>query len=356
MLAFSLLALGCTPQTPDPSRLRVDPQPLAEGLREAVRADDPAAWQQWLDPQSGQAVDNTRLFDNLTMLQVSAIEPTGRQRSVAAGSATVEMTVTWTVPGWQGERTTPLWWLVTGAGSELLLLGPAPDDGAWTAPLWVRQPVVAATDGQVAVLAADDPGPWLAAAAEIPDTDGPMLITVAANSDLFAQFTGRDQVAAVTLPTDDGLQIVVNPGQTRQLSALGRGVLISHEAVHVATDSPHTGAPLWAEEGYAEFVAQLQWPQARTEMDRSLAQTLRTAEASSLSGLPGDVDFSGAAAGAAYGRALLAWRVIGEPDAEQVYRRISQGEPGDTALSAVGLTESELADRVDTAAAELADD
>jgi hypothetical protein len=55
---------------------------------------------------------------------------------------------------------------------------------------------------------------------------------------------------------------MINPAAADQQSALGSAVLLTHEAVHVATNSPNSRAPDWLVEGFADHVAYRGYPRA----------------------------------------------------------------------------------------------
>jgi len=64
-------------------------------------------------------------------------------------------------------------------------------------------------------------------------------------------------IAAVTRragAADGATRIVVNP-KAAQLSSTALKAVLEHEMVHVATSSPDSPAPVWAEEGLAEWVS-----------------------------------------------------------------------------------------------------
>jgi hypothetical protein len=84
---------------------------------------------------------------------------------------------------------------------------------------------------------------------------------------------------------------MINPAQSDQQSALGSAVLLAHEAVHVATDSPNSAAPDWLVEGFADHVAYRGYPGAvRPAADLLLADVVRNGPPQAL---PEDKDFRG---------------------------------------------------------------
>ena len=78
---------------------------------------------------------------------------------------------------------------------------------------------------------------------------------------------GYASIAAVTHQagiTGGGIRIVVNPKAARLSSSALQAVLV-HEMVHVATRSPESPVPIWAEEGLAEWVSMQAQPGLRSE-------------------------------------------------------------------------------------------
>jgi hypothetical protein len=105
--------------------------------------------------------------------------------------------------------------------------------------------------------------------------------------------SGTDsQLSAVSWPdgtTDDPpIRIMINPdGQPR---ALATAIVLAHETVHVATRSPASRAPSWLVEGYADYIAYLNYPQAvQSAASDLLADVKRHGPPATL---PGEDDFS----------------------------------------------------------------
>ena len=92
--------------------------------------------------------------------------------------------------------------------------------------------------------------------------------------------TSYGQVAAAAWPmgTDTStapIHVVVNPEATARLSELGRDVLLTHEAVHVATRSPGSPAPTWLVEGYADRIAYRAHPTADAPARKAVRDAVR---------------------------------------------------------------------------------
>ncbi|MFC8719487.1 hypothetical protein [Kitasatospora sp. NPDC057198] len=124
-------------------------------------------------------------------------------------------------------------------------------------------------------------------------------------------------IAAVTLavggapehtPAD---RIVVNPDAYRQLSELGRRVVVTHEATHVATRADtKSWTPLWLSEGVADYTGYLGSGRTARQIAPELAKDVQNGRAPA--GLPDDAAFTAGAAGIAqaYEQAWLACDLI----------------------------------------------
>ena len=68
-------------------------------------------------------------------------------------------------------------------------------------------------------------------------------------------------IAAVTSSTDGStapdapIHVFINPDIYDRLGPTGAQVVMSHEAVHVATEAPNSSMPQWLLEGFADYVA-----------------------------------------------------------------------------------------------------
>jgi len=163
---------------------------------------------------------------------------------------------------------------------------------AWPAPIWAVQPIDILVEGQVTVLApagSTTASDWLSAAesagvavasAGLPSVlrgwNGALVVELPKDSAALAHVLGVATVAdftttgAITWTENTGyspspgdiinqmaaVHIVVNPSTTASLTAAQRVLLLTHEAVHVAT-SNWVIAPgaTWVSEGLAENVA-----------------------------------------------------------------------------------------------------
>jgi hypothetical protein len=106
-------------------------------------------------------------------------------------------------------------------------------------------------------------------------------------------------------------RIMVNPEAYARLSDLGRQVVTTHEAVHVATRADtRPWTPLWLSEGVADWTAYLGTDRTPRQIAPELAHDL--AEGRLPRALPSDADFGTTASGLAqaYELAWLACRLI----------------------------------------------
>lgn len=161
-------------------------------------------------------------------------------------------------------------------------------------------------------------------------------------------------IAAVTTTADGSLapeapvHVFVNPVVFGQLRPTGSQVVMSHEAVHVATEAAtNTTMPLWLLEGFADYVALL-------EVDLPLSTTAgqiidRVRAEGPPAALPGSAEFDTTTThlGATYESAWLACRFLadrgGQAALVRLYQDVRDGASVGVALEReFGLTEQEL--------------
>jgi hypothetical protein len=125
-------------------------------------------------------------------------------------------------------------------------------------------------------------------------------------------------IAAVTTASDGAVlegapvHVFLNPDVFGPLGPVGRQIVLSHEATHVALGATVTQAPLWLSEGIADYVAL-----AGTSLpDGMLAAQIRrlVQKNGAPRSLPGEAEFAGSNAdiGAWYEAAWLAVRLLAE--------------------------------------------
>jgi len=163
-------------------------------------------------------------------------------------------------------------------------------------------------------------------------------------------------IAAVTSTVDGSLapgspvHIFVNPDVFDALRPQGAQVVMSHEAVHVATGAATSNLPLWLLEGFADYVA-------LRDVDLPLATTAgQIARQVRRNGppprLPGAAEFDTTTThlGATYESAWFACRLLartgGEAALVRLYERVDHGASLGPALrSSFGLTVGQLTQR-----------
>ncbi|QWC85661.1 hypothetical protein KLP28_02505 [Nocardioidaceae bacterium] len=192
----------------------------------------------------------------------------------------------------------------------------------------------------------------------LPAWDGPLVIEVPDDTVEVAHVLGEpegayDAVAAVTTTIDGSaspgapVHVVVNPVVLGTLGNRGEQVVMTHEAVHVATDaSTSPELPLWLMEGYAD------WAALRvTDLPDDVAAGAileRVREQGPPGRLPGELEFdpAGEQFGVSYEAAWLAVRLMAErygPAATiAFYEQVDGGAPVAQAFSTLGTTERQF--------------
>ena len=164
---------------------------------------------------------------------------------------------------------------------------------------------------------------------EVPRTAARLRATLAADPGEYAQ------IAAVTTSADGSvtprtpIHVFVNPAVFSGLEPRGSQVVMSHEAVHVATDAANSALPLWLVEGFADYVAlrDVRLPLATTA-GQILGQVKKHGAPRHLPG-PAEFDTTQTHLGASYEAAWLACRLLaqryGQQDLVGYYRDLSKG-------------------------------
>ncbi|MGW4380869.1 hypothetical protein [Kitasatospora sp. NPDC004531] len=169
---------------------------------------------------------------------------------------------------------------------------------------------------------------------------GPLLLELPLTVQQFARrmdvsADAYQGIAAVTLavggapthtPAD---RIVVNPEAYRQLSDLGRRVVVTHEATHVATRADTKSCtPLWLSEGVADYTGYQGTGRTTRQIAPELARDVRAGRMPD--GLPADEAFAAGSAGIAqaYEQSWLACDLIARRYGPQrlvaLYRTVGQ--------------------------------
>ena len=230
------------------------------------------------------------LFTNLTTLRLTGLdfraEPAARpvsadrQPLLGPDARVHRALVTTRRPGEAGSAEHRVWltFVVDGGRAKLAGTFDGPKGTTEPQPLWWLGPVSTAVEGDAAVVAGSGQPTalWAELAARSARSvrsalptgvaegwDGRVSLEVPATERDFVSVLGEPVeqyagIAAVTRPAgsaaDAPLRIVVNP-RARQLASAELAELLRHETVHLATRSPASPAPLWVEEGLAEWVA-----------------------------------------------------------------------------------------------------
>ena len=178
------------------------------------------------------------------------------------------------------------------------------------------------------------------------DWDGGLVIEVPTNAAGVDQALAADEgryanIAAVTASVDgviapeSPVHVFVNPDIFGQLDEQGAQVVMSHEAVHVATDAPTSRTPLWLLEGFADYVALRDVDLPVSTTAAQIAAQVRE------SGLPQDLpddtsfDTDETHLGAAYEAAWIACRVLADRGGEAALLRLYEAAQGGSGLEGV---------------------
>lgn len=162
-----------------------------------------------------------------------------------------------------------------------------------------------------------------------------------------------DNIAATTVAADGSsapdapIHVFVNPQVFGEQKQRGAQIVMTHEAVHIATEAATSAMPLWLVEGFADYVAlrDTDLPDSVTAR-RVIRQVRREGPPAQLPG-PQEFDTGAQHLGAAYEGAWLACRVLvdigDEASLVRFYERVRAGAPVGPALSrSFGLTQREL--------------
>ena len=293
------------------------------------------------------------------------------------GTWTATVATTWRFAGYDrrpasAETTVAL---VTDAdgGTRLGALAVPGADGASASrsPVWLTGPVrVSSSPRALVVLAGPTaPGEGAAYAARarravavtgrvLADDEPRLVVEVPADEAALDAALGAEPgsyaaIAAVTAavdgdPAGSPVHVFLNPAVYDRLRGRGAQVVMSHEAVHVATRAAAAdGVPLWLLEGFADYVALRDVDLPLRTTAGQVAEQVR--DEGLPQALPGPAEFDTGAThlGAAYEAAWLACRVLAERRDEQalvaLYDAVDDGVPVAAALRAgFGWSEADL--------------
>ncbi|MFC0597153.1 hypothetical protein [Streptomyces palmae] len=376
LLAATLTGCGDqSAETPD----RADIQRMLDRRAAAVRDKDAAAFLATVDPGTqGYRAGQRRVFGNLAKVPLRSwsyrLGETGGFRPVAGPghriAARVELryriTGYDTVPVVSSQYLT----LVRRSGHWYV----AADGGRRGAPqqLWDQGTVRVVRGRHSLVLGVGQDPTRLRAIARTADTAVPavagawgeswagrVVVQVPSSLDRMAALLGADSasgyrgIAAVTTGEVGGAgaapadRVIVNPEAYPVLGDLGRQVVMTHEAAHVATRAYTTeSTPLWLSEGFADWVAYRDTGRTPRDIAPELARAVDGGEPPLE--LPRTEDFRFGtdpdALARAYEEGWLACRMIADRWGEQklvdLYRAVGTGPARDRtdALNAALLT------------------
>ena len=237
-------------------------------------------------------------------------------------------------------------------------------------PLWMSSDLVVETEGRVTARVAAGSSLDVGRVARLgekavrqvrrtlPAWDGPLVLEVPSGTDGVAHVLGEpegayDAVAAVTTTIDGSgddaspVHVVVNPVVLGTLGNRGEQVVITHEAVHVATGaSTAPELPLWLMEGFADWASLRVADLPDDVAAGALLEQVR--EDGPPGRLPGVLEFDpgGDQFGISYEAAWLAVRLIAEEygprAATAFYRQVDDGAAVEQAFDALGTTEADF--------------
>ena len=395
LAGLTLVLVGCSaPTTPAPSSIETKSaapessrlnlvRATVDALAKTARTGDRPGFDQLLSDRDPSFADRARLlYGNLSSLPLTTLRmrvdptqvelPDARRKLLGQSAWLQRVIVTWRLPGDGDEVEHRVWLTFLDAGGEVKIAGAIdepPGNPPEQKPSWWLGPLTAQEGGGVTILAGSgqpvDRWIKLAGAAltnvreQLPSGLGTswnrqVVIEVpAAQRDFESVLGERDgsyaSTAAVTHRAGvegDAIRIVVNPKAARLNSSALQSVL-EHELVHVATRSPDTPAPMWAEEGLAEWVSNRAHPgQLSAGTDELL---LRVRGDGAPRAFPADGRFKASAdeLEMAYAEAWLACRFIADRYSEsqlaRLYAELARGSSLDQASrSTLHLSGTEL--------------
>ncbi len=353
----------------------------------AVRADDQRAYEAVWSSRDPTAERTARLLrDNLRALGLAefeiALNPTARpvapDRAAVLGPAAWQQqaVVSWRLPSDDAPAVHQIWMTFVDEGAGVVLAGAAPPDAGAASgdpattepvPIWWLGPVEVSQRPGVTVVTggAQRSAAWIELAGNAArriEADLPVraaarplshpVVEVPGSVRDFAAVCGRTPeqaagIAATALLEGDGsapvLHVVVNPEVARIEPRSARAFVLRHELVHAATDSPTSAAPLWAVEGFAEWVAWRSTP--HLPVDGAADLRARVRQGDSPAALPPDRAYEVGAASLveSYAEAWSIWRYVqqrfGAEAAGRLYAELDRGRPMDPAgRAALGVS------------------
>ena len=393
-----LLLVGCSFPAVAPSPARssarvVTPESLQLGqaratidaLLNAARAGDHVSFERLISDRDPAFPDRARLlYRNLSALPLTRLKARverpqfelagARAQLLGSGAWAQRAVVSWRLAGDDADVEHRVWLTFLSDGGHVRLAGTVdePSDAIHEQkPSWWLGPVAARQrEGITVVGSAPALDRWakLAATARdnvqhhLPDGqrlswNGHVVVEVPASDRDFDLVLGEPtgsygSIAAVTrrVGIEGGAtRIVINP-KAAQLPSSALQAVLEHEMVHVATHSPDSPAPIWAEEGLAEWVSTQAHPGQLAEATDDVLIRVRAQGAPRS--FPSDQQFHIGEQDLqlAYAEAWLACRYIADRYSEiqlgSLYAALDNGRSLDEASrSALKISEAELITR-----------
>lgn len=293
----------------------------------------------------------------------------------ADGSWVAAVDVTWRLRGFDDTATrteVPVRFRADGGRVAVAGIGGGPDGADQRDPVWLTGPLTVrrTPDTLVMVAGPDRDADSYAARARaavpvvrrvLPDWRSGLVVEVPGSAAALDRALDADpgtyaHIAAVTSTVGGSLapgapvHVFVNPDVFGALRPQGAQVVMSHEAVHVATDAATSDMPLWLLEGFADYVAlrDVDLPLSTTA-GQVARQVRRHGPPAALPG-PAEFDTTTTHLGASYESAWLACRLLAETGGEaalvRLYRQVDDGTALEAALrSTFGLGVADLTRR-----------
>lgn len=357
-----------------------------DALLNATRTGDRVGFERLISDRDPTFPDRARvLYANLSTLPLTRlqarVEPTqfmlagARAQLLGSGAWAQRAVVSWRLASDDTDVEHRVWLTFLSDGRQVRLAGTVdepPDAIPEQKPSWWLGPVTAQERGGVTVVVGSGQAldRWAKLAATALDNvedhlpeglrlswSGQVVLEVPATHRDFESVLGEPtgsygSIAAVTrrVGTADGAtRIVINP-EAAQLPSRALQAVLEHEMVHVATRSPDSPAPIWAEEGLAEWVSTQAHPGQLAEATDAVLTRVRAHGAPGS--FPSDRQFQVGEHDLqlAYAEAWLACRYVADRYSEiqlgRLYAELDRGRSLDEASrSALKISEAELISR-----------
>jgi hypothetical protein len=301
----------------------------------------------------------------LRYLDVAKRQPSAAQRELFGDDAWVsEVQLSWRLRGVDRAASTLEVPIVTDWHDDRAVFVTSRFTEGYQVPLWFTEPLVVRRGPSTLVMAEDpasarslDKQARIAVTTvrrTLPGFDDALVVEAPDTAQDFRTAAGLTRpaskaIAAVTTATDGSVterapvHVFLNPEVFGPLGPVGRQIVVSHEATHVALGATMTNAPLWLTEGIADYVALV---------GTSLPDTVLAAQIRALvrkdgppRALPGAEEFDGSNRdiGAWYEASWLAVRLLAETYGRQellaFYEQVeTEGSTGEAFREVLGTS------------------